>query len=77
MAFCHFTERLREAVSAWMALQELPKRYATLHHDPVAQREHRAWLANAEVETTQLIHTLLEEPESLRWFWGGEGEPDP
>lgn len=75
VAFCHFTERLREAVSAWMALQELPKRYATLHHDPVAQREHRAWLSNAEAETTQLIHTLLEEPESLRWFWGGEERP--
>ncbi|MBK1644806.1 hypothetical protein CKO25_09120 [Thiocapsa imhoffii] len=69
IAVCHFTERLREAVAEWMALQELPHRHAALHHDPVAQREHRAWLTNAELETTALIRGLLEEPQALRWYW--------
>ena len=72
VAICHFTDRLYEAVSGWMALQELPKRHAALHQDPVAQREYQAWLLHAEIETTQLLNTLLEEPESLQWFFGRE-----
>lgn len=71
VALCDGTERLHEAVMAWRALQELPKRHAALHQDPVAQREYRAWLLHAETETTQLIKTLLEEPQALRWFFGG------
>lgn len=73
VAVCESNERLREAVAEWMALQELPSRYAVLHRDPVAQREHRAWLDNAEAEALRLIRALLDEPEagSLRWFWGG------
>ncbi len=70
VAVCQFTERLRESVINTMALRELPKRHATLHNDPVAQREHRAWLANAEAETEQLFRTLLNEPNQLCWFWG-------
>lgn len=76
IAVCPFTERLREAVAEWMALQELPNRHAALHHDPVAQREHRAWLNNAELETSALIRGLLDEPEALRWCWTGlKGPP--
>ena len=71
VALCDCTERLHEAVAAWRALQELPKRHAALHQDPVAQREYRAWLLHAETETTQLINALLEEPQTLRWFFGG------
>jgi hypothetical protein len=70
VAVCQFTERLRESVINTIALRELPKRHVTLHNDPVAQREHRAWLANAEAETEQLFRTLLNEPHMLRWFWG-------
>ena len=72
VAVCDFTERLREAVAEWMALQDLPKRYAELQQDPVAQRELRAWLESAEAEAVQLLRTLLGEPESLDWFWGGK-----
>jgi hypothetical protein len=72
VAVCHFTERLREAVAEWMALQDLPKRHAALHQDPVAQREHRVWLASAEAEALTLIRALLNEPEVLRWFWAGK-----
>ncbi|RKT46605.1 hypothetical protein BDD21_4129 [Thiocapsa rosea] len=75
VAVCHFTERLHEAVAQWMALQDLPTRHAALHHDPVAQREHRAWLNNAELETLQLIRALLDEPEALRWYWKGRERP--
>lgn len=71
VASCDFTERLREAVAEWMALQDLPKRHAELQHDPVAQREHRAWLESAEAEAVQLLRTLLGEPETLAWYWGG------
>ncbi|MDD5037625.1 MAG: hypothetical protein PHE55_23090, partial [Methylococcaceae bacterium] len=72
VAVCDFTERLREAVAEWMALQDLPKRHAELQQDPVAQREHRAWLESAEAEAVQLLRTLLGEPESLDWYWGGK-----
>lgn len=72
VAVCHFTERLREVVAEWTALQELPRHHPALHQDPVAQREHQAWLLNAETEATQLIHTLIEVPESLSWYFGGE-----
>jgi hypothetical protein len=74
VAVCDYTERLRAAVAEWMALQELPKRHAALHQDPVAQREHRAWLVSAEGEAVQLIRALLGQPEaeSLHWFWGGK-----
>ncbi|NEX21261.1 hypothetical protein G3480_13210 [Thiorhodococcus mannitoliphagus] len=75
VALCRFTDRLRESLVEWIALRELPKRHATLHQDPVAQREHRAWLANAERETSQLIRALLETPGALTWFWGGEERP--
>jgi hypothetical protein len=73
VAVCEASERLQEAVAEWKALLELPKRHAALHHDPVAQREHRAWLENAEAEALRLIRALLDEPEaeSLIWFWGG------
>ncbi|UJS26299.1 hypothetical protein [Thiothrix winogradskyi] len=67
LAICTFTERLREAVITQLALQELPKHHAALHQDPVAQREHRDWLHNADLEMGKLLRTLLEEPESLRW----------
>ena len=74
VAVCDYTERLRETVSEWMALRDLPKRHAALQQDPVAQREHRAWLASAEGEALQLIRTLLDQPEasSLKWYWGGK-----
>ncbi|WP_295399375.1 hypothetical protein [uncultured Thiocystis sp.] len=75
VARCGFTDSLRETVVAWMALQELPKRHAALHQDPVAQREHRAWLAHAERETAQRIRTLLDAPDTLTWFWGGDERP--
>jgi hypothetical protein len=73
VAVCESNERLQEAVAEWKALLELPKRHAVLHDDPVAQREHRVWLDNAEAEALRLIRALLDEPEadSLTWFWGG------
>lgn len=72
LAICMFTERLREAVITQLALQELPKHHAALHQDPVAQREHRDWLHNADLETGKLLRTLLEEPESLQWSADGK-----
>ena len=74
VAVCSFTDRFREAVIEWVALKEVAKRYAVLQYDPVVQREHRVWLANAEAEALQLIRALLDESESaaLRWFWGGK-----
>ncbi|MBK1693556.1 hypothetical protein CKO09_02220 [Chromatium weissei] len=69
---CRFTERLREAVTEWLALQELPRQHAVLQQDPIAQREHRAWLENAENEANSAIRTLLEAPETLSWFFGGK-----
>jgi hypothetical protein len=71
VAVCPFTERLREVVGDWLALRELPRRQAALHQDPVAQREHQTWLANAESEAVGLIQTLIEEPEALSWQFGG------
>ena len=72
VALCTSTERLREAVITQLALQELPKHHAALHQDPVAQREYRDWLHNAELETGKLLRGLLEEPESLQWSAKGE-----
>lgn len=72
LAICVSTERLREAVITQLALQELPKYHAVLQQDPVAQREHRDWLHNANIETSRLLRTLLEEPESLTWSVQGE-----
>ena len=71
VAICHFTERLREVVAEWTALQDLPRHHAALHQDPVALREHQAWLQSAESEAVHLIHTLIEAPESLDWYFGG------
>lgn len=73
VAVCESNERLLDATAEWKALRELPKRHAVLHNDPVAQREHRDWLDNAESEALRLIRALLDEPEadSLAWFWGG------
>ncbi len=72
VAVCRFTERLREVVAEWIALKELPRHHAALHQDPVAQREHQAWLQSAESEAILLIHTLIEAPEALNWYFGGE-----
>ncbi len=72
VAVCRFSERLLEVVSEWMALQDLPKRHAALQQDPVAQREHQAWLANAETEALSAMRSLLEAPEALIWYFGGE-----
>jgi hypothetical protein len=71
VAVCPFVERLREVVAEWLALRDLPKRHATLHQDPVAQREYQAWLNHAERETMEWLSGLLEEPEALAWFFGG------
>jgi hypothetical protein len=75
VAVCPFTERLREVVGEWLALRDLPRQQAALHQDPVAQREHQTWLANAESEALGLIQTLIEEPEALSWFFGGMAGP--
>lgn len=72
VAVCHFTERLRELVLAWTALKDLPRDHAVLHQDPVAQREHQAWLLNAEADAIRAISGLLEEPETLDWHFGGK-----
>ncbi|MEB4593556.1 hypothetical protein VSS37_21440 [Candidatus Thiothrix sp. Deng01] len=72
VAVCHSTERLREAVITQLALQELPKHHAALHQDPVAQREYRDWLHNAEIETSKRLRSFLEEPESLQWSANGK-----
>lgn len=74
VAVCEASERLQEAAAEWKALLELPKRHAALHHDPVAQREHRIWLESAEAETLRLVRALLDAPEadSIRWFRGGK-----
>ena len=72
IAVCQSTERLRQAVAEWIALQELPKRFAELQQDPVAQREHRNWLSQAEIEATRQIRSLLEEPQYLIWYLGDE-----
>ncbi|MTW19892.1 hypothetical protein GJ668_02155 [Allochromatium palmeri] len=75
VAVCPFTERLRELVGEWLALRDLPRQQAALHQDPVAQREHQTWLANAESEAIGLIQTLIEEPEALSWSFGGMPSP--
>ena len=75
LALCVFTERLREAIDEWMALCELPKQQAALHQDPVAAREHRAWLSHAEQEAHQAIRGLIAAPEQLRWFRDGIEQP--
>lgn len=72
VAICPFTERLREAVFKQIALRELPQRHAALQHDPVAQREHRDWLHNAELETGRLLRNLLEAPQDLQWMAEGK-----
>jgi hypothetical protein len=72
VALCTSTDRLREAVITQLALQELPKHHAALHQDPVAQREYRDWLHNAELETSKLLRGLLEEPEALQWSARGD-----
>ena len=66
--------RLTEALTEWKALLELPNRHAVLHDDPVAQREYRIWLENAEAEALRLIQGLIDEPEnsSINWYWGGK-----
>jgi len=71
VAICGFTERLREVVSEWMSLRDLPNRYAALHEDPVAIQEHRLWLSNAEIAARKIIRSLIDEPERLDWFIGG------
>ncbi|MEA3642069.1 MAG: hypothetical protein VBE63_19325 [Lamprobacter sp.] len=75
LALCFFTERLREAIDEWMALCDLPKQQAALHQDPVAAREHRAWLSHAEQEAYQAIRGLIAAPEQLRWFRDGAEHP--
>lgn len=72
VAVCRFTERLREVVADWVALSTLPRHHAALQQDPVAQREYQTWLTNAESEAVTLIRTLIEAPEELAWFFGGE-----
>ena len=72
VAVCRYTERLREVVTDWMALKDLPNRHAALHEDPVIVREHQIALVNAETAAVQVIRGLIEEPESLRWSFGGE-----
>lgn len=75
VAVCRSTERLREVVTDWMALKDLPNRHAALHADPVAAQEHRIALVNAETVALQVIRGLVEEPESLRWHFGGTYRP--
>ena len=72
VAVCRYTERLREVVTDWMALKDLPNRHAALHEDPVVVREHQIALANAETAAVQVIRGLIEAPESLHWNFGDE-----
>jgi len=74
VAVCGFDqhEQLRETVLNKMALDELPKRYAALHQDPIAYREYLVWLSHAETETATQFMNLLAEPNGLDWFFNGE-----
>lgn len=71
LALCSFTERLREVIDEWMALSALPKHHAALHQDPVAAREHSAWLSHAEQQAQQAMRALIAKPEQQRWFHDG------
>jgi hypothetical protein len=75
VAICQSTERLRELVAEWQALVDLPRQHAQLQQNPVAKREHQAWLENAEADAIGAIRALLESPEHLRWRFGGEHRP--
>ncbi len=77
VAVCGFDqhEQLRETVLNKMALDELSKRYAALHQDPVAYREYLAWLSHAETETATRFINLLAEPKELDWYFNGEKQP--
>jgi len=74
VAVCGFDqhEQLRETVLNKMALDELPKRYAALHQDPVAYREYLVWLTHAETETAIRFMNLLAEPKELGWYFNGK-----
>jgi hypothetical protein len=72
VAICQSTERLRELVAEWQALVDLPRQHAQLQQDPVAKREHQAWLENAEADAIGAIRALLESPEQLHWHFGDE-----
>jgi len=75
VAVCRSTERLRELVTEWQALVDLPRQHAQLQQDPVAKREHQAWLENAEANAIGAIRGLLESPEHLRWYFDDERRP--
>lgn len=71
LAVCHSTEQLREVLTEWLALRDMPAQYPALQQDAVAQREHQTWLTAAETEALGSIRALLEAPESLNWYFGG------
>jgi hypothetical protein len=72
VAICRTTDRLRELVAEWQALVDLPRQHAQLQQDPVAKREHQAWLEHAEADAIGAIRALLESPEHLHWTFAGE-----
>lgn len=75
LARCPNSDPLRDTIDEWMALRELPKYQAALHQDPVAAREHRAWLSHAEQQAQRAIHDLLAAPETLHWSFAGANGP--
>ena len=69
---CYDNEPLREAVVDWLILYDLPKHQPLLHHDPVAEREHKNWLESSERILKSRLHDLLWQPQRHRWLYQGE-----
>lgn len=69
VALCPNGSQLREAVGEVLALLRVEQNCPELQTDPIAQREFKDRLAEAQRHEDELLLHLVENPKSARWFW--------
>ncbi|MDM8545775.1 hypothetical protein QUF61_04735 [Candidatus Venteria ishoeyi] len=72
MVFCPNLARLHDSVIQVMGLVNMAQHHTVLQTDPVAEREHKAWLSNAHANEQKLLNNFLETPCYYSWYWRGK-----
>ena len=72
LALCKDKDVLREAIIEVWALENIEINKQELNSDPIAQREFKDRYSYAIRKETELVDSIIDNPQSNQWYWKKE-----